>query len=369
MRKQYLFFLMGCITSWTTNAQSFQNETAVSFTGRDVPAALSANTTEAVRTEIPAADLETSLRTKQRTKIVLGYTRQSRPVEVYYFPGLSNNRALIIGGMHGSELSSIEIAKNIIGLLSNGMKTYYDVLIIPSLFPDNAVAAQSEFRFNSVNNAGRYTTKNSVDPNRQMPCPGQAFEASQPLDFNQRTIEKENQYLLRFIQDYKPSRIINLHAIRDLSKAGIYADPRTDCNGLALGFESDSTLAVSMAQYICHSGGSVPGNHLQTAPTALYYNDPSIAAAGNLQKRNLHGSPLPDNRGCGVSLGGWATSAVCSADSSFIRNAMRLITVEFPGYKPPSAFTDSIQKEQCLFNIQLYSAAIVSVFLSEICEE
>lgn len=369
MRKDYLLFFVGCLSAWITKAQSFQNEVAVSFAGRDLPAAVSSKTVETAFKETPAVDLETSLKAKQRAKIILGYTRQQRPVEVYYFPGSSNKRALIIGGMHGSELSSIETARQVIGLLSEGKKPYYDVLIIPSLFPDNAAAAELQLKAKPASNFGRYTSQNSVDPNRQMPALGKAFDPSQPLDFHERPIEKENQYLLQFIQDYKPSRIANLHAIRDVSKAGIYADPRTGCTGLAVGFETDSILAVSMAQYICANGGDVPGNHLQAAPTALYYNDPSIAATGSIQKRNLHGSPLPHHRGDGVSLGGWATSAVCSGDSAGIRPSLRLITVEFPGYKPPLACADKIQKEQCSLNTRLYSAALVSVFLSEACEE
>lgn len=369
MRKNHFLLLMVSICSGITNAQSLQDEFALSFADRDLPAALFATATETVLAKTPATDLEVSLKRKQKTKIVLGYTKQERPVEVYYFPGSSNKRALVIGGMHGSELSSIEIARNLIGLLSRGMKTYYDVLIIPSLFPDNAVAARSGTSARKSPNFGRYTSGNSVDPNRQMPPLGKEFDEAAPVDFNGRIIERENQYLLQLIKEYKPSRIVNLHAIRDISKAGIYADPRTDCSGLALGFETDSTLAVTMSQYICGNGGDVPGNHLQTAPTALYFNDPVIAATGTLQKRNLHGSLLPNNRGAGVSLGGWATSAVCEKDTTIVRDAMRLITVEFPGYKPSSAYSDKFQKEQCLLNIQLYSGAIAGVFLSAVCEE
>ena len=369
MRKNPFLLLVGSICLGITNAQTSQNEFTLSFADRDLPVTLLAKTTETALTEAPVADLETSLKKKHKTKIVLGYTQQGRPIEVYYFPGSSNKRALVIGGMHGSELSSIEIARNLIGILSKGMKTYYDVLIIPSLFPDNAVAAQSSIGRKKTDNPGRYSSESSVDPNRQMPPLGKEFDDDSPLDVNGRIIERENQFLLQFIQDYKPFRIVNLHAIRDISKAGIYADPRTDCRGLALGFETDSTLAVTMSQYICNNGGYVPGNHLQTAPTALYYNDPLIAETGTLQKRNLHGSPLPNNRGTGVSLGGWATSAVCEKDSALIRDAIRLITVEFPGYKPSTAYTDKIQKAQCLLNIQLYSGAIAFVFLSEICEE
>jgi hypothetical protein len=369
MKKSFaLFILVGLLCSMKTVAQSLLNDIAFLSVSREIAANISEKKFDTKSSELSFAYLETFFKNKQRTRAVLGYTKQNRPVDVYYFPGTSDKRALIIGGMHGSELSSVEVAMNIVRLLSNGDCTYYDVLIIPSLFPDNVASAHSKLNTKKLTNFGRYTSEASADPNRQMPSLGKEFDKEKPFDFNGRLIEKENQYLLQLIQDYKPSRIVNLHAIKDITKAGIYADPRTDCNGLALGFETDSSLAVSMANYICEKGGRVPGNNLAMNPTALYYHDPQIAAVGSLQKRNLHGSPLPKDRGFGVSLGGWATSAICKEDS-LVRDAIPLITVEFPGYKPSFAYATEVEKEQCQFNIQLYSAAVTSIFLSEVSEE
>lgn len=369
--KKSLFFiaLVGLSCALQTNAQSFQNDIALFTSEKDFSFAVSEKIAETTAAGISAADLKTFINKKQKVKAVLGYTKENRPVEVYYFPGTCNKKALIIGGMHGSELSSIEVARNIIETLSKDVAPYYDVLIIPSLFPDNAVAASHVLAKKPVVNFGRYSSAVSADPNRQMPCLGKEFDASNPVDFYGRPIERENQYLLQLIQDYKPARIANLHAIRDITKAGIYADPRTDCNGLALGFKSDSTLAVSMAKFIGDNGGWIAGNDLLNNPTALYYHDPEIADEGTLQKRNLHGSPLPNNRGYGVSLGGWATTAVCNEKDSAGRDAIRLMTVEFPGYKNSSSYSDEEEKNNCLSNVQLYSMAIVKIFLDKICEE
>ena len=121
-----------------------------------------------------------------------------------------------------------------------------------------------------------------------MPALGKAFDSNLPVDSYGRTIEKENQMLLQLIQEFRPSRIVNLHAIKDVTKAGMYADPRTDCKGYALGFETDSTLAISMARLVWENGGRVPGNALDSSPTVRYYNDPYPASKGTLQKRKLH---------------------------------------------------------------------------------
>src|SRR4051794_37223227 len=273
--------------------------------------------------------IKSILQSTSPVKAVLAYTRQLRPLDIHYFPGTSNENALVIGGVHGSELSSVSVAKQLIELLSNSeAKPYYNVIIIPSLFPDNAALADRyKSEIGSPSNIGRYSDNFHPDPNRQMPPFGKAFNEETTLDFAGRPIEMENQLLLQVIQTFRPARIANLHAIRDKNRAGIYADPRTDCNGIAQGYEKDSTLAVNIAKYISNHDGSAPGNQLATAPTALYYCDPVIASVGTKQQRNIHGSQLAGNRGYGVSLGSWASTAVCEEDAMYSRPSMILLTV------------------------------------------
>jgi len=310
-------------------------------------------------------NLDITLESKKPSKSVLGYTKNNRPIEVFYFPGISNKKAMVIGGMHGSELSSVEVAHRILKELSKGGMPYYNVIIVPCLFPDNAAVAKQVGGIRVENNSGRYSHDHAVDPNRQMPALGKAFDSEEPVDANGRTIERENQLLLQLIQLYLPDRIVNLHAIKDLSKAGIYADPRTDCNGIAQGFSSDSALAVKMAQFVQLNGGLIPGNHLNAKPTALYFNDPYIAQAGELQKRNLEGSQLPNQRGQGASLGSWASTAVCDEELQHYRSAIRLITVEFPGYKKPVEYKTIAEQKKYNHLADIYAAAIVNYFLGE----
>jgi hypothetical protein len=302
-------------------------------------------------------------KSKVAMKGIAGFSAQGRPVEAYYFPGTSDKKALVIGGMHGSELSAVAVAHALVEQLSNQDSIYYSVIVIPCLFPDNAATASYiPGHIGSVYNIGRYSGSATADPNRQMPSPGKAFDAGNPVDHLGRRIEPENQLLLRVIDQFKPQRIANLHAIRDTSRAGIYADPRTDSRGYAFEYASDSSLAIDMASYIAGNGGYAPGNKLHKQPTALYYCDPAVAAPGQWQKRNLHGSKLNGKKGEGVSLGTWASTAV--EDDGSIRDAMRLLTIEFPGCKRPQDYASSRQQDNCANNIALYAGAIRNVFLA-----
>jgi hypothetical protein len=301
------------------------------------------------------------------TRFLLEQSNQMRTIEAWFFPGTSNKNALVIGGVHGTELSSTEVAKALIQKLLSSQKNYYNVIIIPCLFVDNAATAKDNARsIGSTANIGRYSFSTAADPNRQMPSPGQPFNEETAKDHLGREIEKENQLLLRLIGLFKPDRIANIHAIREVDHAGIYADPRTDSKGYALGFETDSSLAVEMASLIYNNGGYIPGNQINNKPTALYYKDPTPVAKGYFQKRNFNGSQLPSNRGSGITLGTWASTAISGANDPMLnRNAMRILTIEFPGYKRPVDYNDIRQQDYFRKQVQLYASSIETIFLKE----
>ncbi|MND94370.1 Zinc carboxypeptidase [compost metagenome] len=307
------------------------------------------------------------INTTKATKVVIGKTVKNRTISAYYFPGTSNKNALIIGGVHGSELSAIEVAKSVIDQLNKGEKPYYNVIVLPVLFPDNAAQALAKpEKIGSGENIGRYTHKQAVDPNRQMPTLGTSFERCNGKDHLGRSIEVENQLLLKIIDEFKPDRIVNLHAIRNINNAGFFADPRTDHHGFSLGFDTDSCLAIDMARFVHKQCGNVNGNRLPIRANATYPKDPVAVAAEVKQPRNINGSTLPGRRGQGVSLGSWATTAV--NDSVYAerkRKAIRLITVEFPGAKRPVDYKTIELQQQCAKEVRTYASAIVKVFLAD----
>jgi hypothetical protein len=319
------------------------------------------------RSPYPLKELDLVISENKKSQFLLGQSQEGRNLYAYYIPGSSNLRALVIAGVHGSELSSVEVAYDLLSQLLQAKQPYYSVIIIPSLFPDNAVKAINEpEHIGSVDNIGRYTDSHAVDPNRQMPSPGKAFDENNSLDHEGRKIEQENQLLLQLIQVFKPQRIANLHAIRDMNYGGVYADPRTDHNGLASGYSSDSSLAVKMASYIHQQRGNVTGNNLAKKPTTIYYKDPAPSQAGNLQKRNMTGTTLNLKRGSGVSLGTWGSTAIANEkDPSKNREAMRILTIEYPGYKRPLDYKTEAQQLLQQKQTELFAAAIETIFLGQ----
>jgi hypothetical protein len=312
-------------------------------------------------------ELKRVLDHKKKESFILGKTMQGRKIEAHYFPGTSEKRALIIGGVHGSELSSIEVAKALLSQLNDSTRLYYNVIVIPSLFPDNAETARKfPSQIGDVKNIGRYSYAGAVDPNRQMPSPGRPFDEDVERDHAGRKIEYENTLLLDLIDQYRPQRIVNLHAIRDTQHAGVFADPRTDHQSIALGYESDSSLAISIAREIQQHGGYIPGNNLNEKPTAVYYKDPVPVAAGQFQKRNFTGSTLPGHRGGGISLGTWAATAVVDDHNpSKNRDAMRILTMEFPGSRRPVDYSSPAEQGYWENQVAIFAAALKNVFLQE----
>lgn len=310
----------------------------------------------------PVASVQGFVKRKVAGKLVMHTTRKGKPVEFYFFPGKSDKKALVIAGMHGSELSSIEVAEELVKTLSQGGMPYYNVVIVPTLFPDNAQVAIADKKNRVLDNTGRYTDEHAADPNRQMPPLGKPFLDEEPLDAMNREIEGENAALLQLIQAYKPDRMVSIHAIKDKNRAGVFADPRTDCSGFALGYDSDKALALLMAQHIQGLGGICPGNNLQHEPTALYYLDPPIAEAGQKQERSFDGSK-GNGRAKGVSLGSWSSTAVCHADETLSRSAIRTFTMEFPGYLRPAEYKTEADRKRFEKLVKIYASSIRDYFL------
>lgn len=297
------------------------------------------------------------------TRSILGTTQGGRPVIAYYFPGKSDERALIIGGVHGSEQAGIQVATMLVDSLRSGPKPYYSVIIVPVLFPDNYAVAQAAHKTPSDDNIGRLTRGNPVDPNRNFPAPGESLASAQKRgggvakDAEGRPIQPENVMLLELIDRFRPSRIASVHSfrpspplIRGKAAAGIFADPHTVPKGASAADQSaakaasaeDAALALRMAQKAAQGGAHVPGNWLGSShPESLY------GAAGHQP---------------GTSLGGWAPQAITEHGPQD-RPAMTIITVEVEHFHPSSAETTPAKQAERLHELEAHRIALQEIFL------
>ena len=75
---------------------------------------------------------------------------------------------------------------------------------------------------------------------------------------------------------------------------------------------------------------------------------------------------MPGYKGSGISLGTWGATAVKdSINPSQDRDAIRIITIEFPGSKRPKDYSHPAQQHYCNKQVDLFAASILNVFLKE----
>jgi hypothetical protein len=144
----------------------------------------------------------------------LGRSAKSNSIEVHYFSGKSTTRrALVIGGVHGTERQGVEVARLLQKDLAS-MPSDFSVILVPVMFPDNAAT-------------GKFGIREGATPtNRNFPSADKDLKASGGKDAMGKQILPENQMLMNLMEKYRPERIISLHGTWDPGLAGVFYDPR-----------------------------------------------------------------------------------------------------------------------------------------------
>jgi hypothetical protein len=316
-------------------------------------------------------------------KIFIGYSNKGKPIYAYYYNKGGKNKVLVIAGVHGSEFYGVDVAFALKDSLDH-MKisaSKWRILIIPELFADNVEEGRKHiFQVNwgrKTCNVCFGTDDNciKVDPNRQMPAVNNLYHPGENLSGAGDTIETENCYLLYVTQQFNPSRIISIHCKNEARREeiGIYTDPRTTYDNIALGYADDAVLAIKMAFVVKEQGGVILGNfvgekHTKTEDScyvkpASYFNsiypqDPPAVNKGEKQERNN------GNNQHGISFGTWASTEI-RINKRLLKKAATTITIELPQYY--SFFTTdgditSLQEEELRANTAAYVKAIMYVF-------
>lgn len=240
---------------------------------------------------------------------ILVRSPMGRAVELHVFPGRSTRRALVIGGVHGTEFIAVEVTRRLVAELraetGRAARPFFTTIVVPALLPDNLPSSHGG------RGRPRRATRGYVDPNRQFPTIGTGLDASRAgsgtgrgaaRDSRGRRIEGANVALMELIRRFRPQRIASVHALRRPSSAGIYSDPHRGA-GTALGDDA-ADLAKRMHAIAKELGGGVPGS-------------------GPGSGRYPHQSAVADE---GVSLGEWGSQPVNAGP--YTRDAIPVITIE-----------------------------------------
>jgi hypothetical protein len=244
-----------------------------------------------------------------RAGMPVGVDSAGNPVMAHVIPGQIAEVAMVVAGVHGSEQSGVEVAERLLKQLDRG-RPFFTVVVVPQLFPGNvasraaweedlakkhsniAITEYQKLR-DKAGDVGRIT-KGEEDPNRQFPDLGKDLDLSKPVDAKGRIIEPSNLALLALIKAFKPSRIVSIHAVKDLGQAGIYADPHPSVKG----FEKDAKakeadeLALAMAKEAERRGANVRGNKRGRAWSSLYPGQDPKLSAEQIRRENAKGRTL-----------------------------------------------------------------------------
>lgn len=303
------------------------------------------------------------------------------PVRAYFFPGRTGRRALVIGGIHGTEQQGSDVVEMLRQLLHTrsaaGNPPYFTTILVPTLFAStHRGGARAGERYVSggmgYDTSGKLERSRQVEPNRNYPLPGEdladarARGAGSPTDpelvfrdtagrvraprdrsvpqpggrsrtygYTSTRMLPETRILIALIERFQPERLATVHAHSLQSTIGdapgIFVDPRgidptTGAVANQAQVDEDDRLATAMvtegtrrwrAPANVRKGG---GAHRQRAPSDPFVGNAAGTAAGSVRYTSTAHSE-------GNSLGTWAPVPTRS------RPGMATVTVEVPQWQ------------------------------------
>jgi hypothetical protein len=283
----------------------------------------------------------------------------AKPVVAYFFPGQSERRALIIGGVHGSEPQGVEVVESLRGELEKacaaGKPPYFTVILIPAL--NARTRGKSRYVPRDPKESAKQTLDQGIEPNRSFPAPGEDYADARarvaagkpelvytpppgqkmPAATGHETSKMlpETRALIALIERFSPERIASVHAhgisagdAKVGDDPGIFVDPATD----------DAAAGEQLGKRMLAEGKA----HAGQLPTGR--KDPF---RGNVGDSVTYDPNAPHARG--YSLGSWAPAPTKT------RKGISTVTVEVPQYGGDAAATQQVENldRDILLNIFL----------------
>lgn len=305
--------------------------------------------------------------------------------------GKSDDIALVIAGVHGSEISGIEVANWIAVKLKKQRLTdppLYTTILVPEIYPEQAFSERdrrirANFRDEELDSNAFRNVKlggQIIATNRQFPVPGEPSSTLKDRTAGGQPLLPETKELLRLIELCKPKRIASIHAHRipagkptkGTDWPGVFVDPRYVFDKRCLGKfkvgwfdtnackfdlakdpatkdpgrkqfpssclkegQEDDQLAYNIALDVMGHGGErlIPGNHLFTRGTHVL---DKVAPVVHYTNSSEPADP-------GFSLGDWAPVTVGRPGDPEYRPGCPVLTVEVFHYFESWAWVDGEQ--------------------------
>lgn len=289
----------------------------------------------------------------------------ARPVVAYFFPGVTPRRALVIGGVHGSEVQGARVVESLRTLLETrsraGNPPHFTTILVPVLNarthdPSLQRQGQRYIPRNPTDRPSSQTEATGIEPNRTFPTPGEDYSdararvakgqpelvytpppgtrAPRATGHEADAMIPETRALVLLIERFRPERIASVHAHSIGSSAagrlgddpGVFVDPAMERrpDGSLQERAGSRELGERMLTEGQRRAAGLP------APVREGRRNPFL---GNVGGDVTYSQNAPHPRG--YSLGDWAPVPTGT------REGITTITVEVPQYgreqRPPTA--------------------------------
>ena len=143
-----------------------------------------------------------------------------QPIKAFFFAGSTDRRALVIGGVHGTEKQGIDVAE----LLIKELQSAADAA---GAHDDRGPFAVSRQCRTGQPQQRRHAHQPQLPGPRQDLAAADKLRSGTALDALSKAILPENQLLMKLMERFKPERIISIHGTHHLGAAGISFDRRS----------------------------------------------------------------------------------------------------------------------------------------------
>jgi hypothetical protein len=278
------------------------------------------------------------------------------PVVAYFFPGSTAERALVVGGIHGSEVQGARTVESLRAELRTlslvGRPPRFTTILVPVLNArihdpalrrqrDRYLPRRTEEEATDAATRARETSA-EIEPNRTFPAPGEShadvraragrggaeLEYTGPRRDRARSttvMPPETRVLVQLIERFRPSRIAAVHAhsigrgrARPGNDPGIYVDPaiRRDTTG---NLRTDANRFDPAGDALARRMIATGRRRLGTLPRQVRAGQASPFRGNTGSSPTRYATSVPTYEG--YSLGDWAPS-----------HGIQTITIEIPQY-------------------------------------